>query len=70
MTIQERIYALMEEKNMCQSRVARSAGIDPKLFNSMLRGRKLIRMEDVEPICRALGCEPNDLFANVGENAH
>lgn len=70
MTVQQRIYAMMEEKKMCQSRVARSAGIDPKLFNSMLRGRKLIRLEDVTPICNALGCTPNDLFATTDETKH
>lgn len=70
MTVQERIYAMMEEKNMCQSRVARSAGIDPKLFNSMLRGRKLIRLEDINPICEALKCEPNDLFSDAPKSEH
>lgn len=70
MTVQDRIYKMMEGKNMCQARVARSAGIDPKLFNAMLRGRKLIRLEDINPLCNALGCEPNDLFGFVDEPTH
>lgn len=62
MSIPERILRIIEDKNMCQARVARSANIDPKLFNAMLHGRKIIRPEHINPICRALGVTPNDVF--------
>lgn len=62
MSVPERILGIIEEKNMCQSRVARRADIDPKLFNAMLHGRKIIRPEHINPICRALGVTPNDVF--------
>ena len=65
MTIAQRIYQIMEEKCMKQCLVARAAGYDPKAFNEMLRGRRLIRIEDLQPICKALGITPNDLFAGV-----
>ena len=62
MTYQDYIYSILEQKKMNQSAVARAAGLNPKEFNAMLRGRKLIRMEDVNPICRALEVTPNELF--------
>lgn len=64
MNVPNRILEIIESKNMCQSRVARSAGFDPKLFNAMLHGRKIIRPEYIEPICRSLGVTPNDLFTD------
>ena len=47
---------------MSQSAVARAAGISPALFNSMLRGRKIIRAEYVTDICEALKVSPNQLL--------
>lgn len=62
MIFADQVYAYMKQHNMCQSAVARAAGIPPKQFNNILRGRKLLRPEHVAPICQALGCTPNDLF--------
>lgn len=67
MNITERIYQIMERKCMKQCLVAKAAGFDPKLFNSMLRGRKLIRLEDITPICHALGVTPNELFTSENQ---
>lgn len=58
----KRIYQIMEEGHMNQAAVARAAGIPPTLFNSMLRGRKIIRAEYVTDICEALNVSPNQLF--------
>ena len=58
----KRIYQIMDEGHMRQSSVARAAGISPALFNSMLRGRKIIRAEYVTDICEALKVSPNQLF--------
>lgn len=57
-----RIYDIMAEKKMKQSSVARGAGYSPKAFNAMLRGRKVIRLEDVPRICASLEVSPNTLF--------
>lgn len=62
MVYQDYIYSVLRQKKMNQSAVARAAGFSPKEFNNMLRGRKLIRMDDVTPICRALEVTPNELF--------
>lgn len=58
----KRIYQIMEKGHMNQAAVARAAGISPTLFNSMLRGRKIIRAEYVADICEALKVSPNQLF--------
>lgn len=67
MTVAQRIYQIMEQKCMKQCLVARAAGYEPKVFNEMLRGRRLIRIDDLNPICTALGVTPNELFNGVGQ---
>lgn len=67
MTVAQRIYQIMEQKCMKQCLVARAAGYEPKVFNDMLRGRRLIRIDDLCPICRALGITPNELFTSVSK---
>lgn len=62
MAFSENVYRIMREKKMNQSAVARGAGIDPKTFNAILRGRKLLREDYIIPICRSLGVTPNDVF--------
>lgn len=57
-----RIYQIMRSKKMQQSLVAKDAGLTPKAFNNMLKGRKLIRPEYIEPICHALEVDANTLF--------
>lgn len=69
MNLRERIYSIMEDKNMCQAAVARAAGYTPKRFNNMLRGRALITADDIPDICIALNTSPNDLFADVDTKA-
>ncbi|MBC8558858.1 helix-turn-helix domain-containing protein [Fumia xinanensis] len=62
MNFSDRVYEIMRKKKMNQSAVARAAGFDPKVFNAILRGRKLLREEYVSPICEALDETPNTLF--------
>lgn len=62
MKLVDRIYLIMESKNMKQSAVARAAGYSPKMFNAILRERKILRAEDIAKICLALDVSPNELF--------
>ena len=62
MKVQEKIREIMDEKKMKQGKVAEAAGLIQKEFSAMLCGRKLIRPENVLPICEALEITPNDLF--------
>lgn len=62
MELADRIYEIIEEKHLKQSSIATAAGFTPKIFNSMLRKRKMIRPEHIVPICKALGVTPNELF--------
>lgn len=57
-------YKIMKDKKMSQSAVARAAGLTPQQFNDLLRHRKLLREDVILPICNALDCTPNDLFAS------
>ena len=67
--LQQRIYQIMKDGHMNQSAVARAAGFTPNLFNAMLNGRKIIRAEYIDSICRALNVSPNELYKRH-ENKH
>ena len=60
--LQKRIYQIMKDGHMNQSAVARAAGFPPSAFNAMLTGRKIIRAEYIESICKALRVTPNELY--------
>lgn len=62
MLVIERVKQIMKENHMNPAAVAREVGIDPKLFNSMLHGRKLVRCEMIPKLCDTLKVTPNDLF--------
>lgn len=62
MTVSDRIYKIIDEKGLKQYRVAQAASIPPKAFNEMLRGRRLIKAEEIPRICEALGVTPNDIL--------
>lgn len=62
MSFADNAYQIMQAKKMSQSAVARAAGLSPKEFNALLRGRKLLREEYIVPICKALEATPNELF--------
>lgn len=63
MDIRKRIYEVMATGNMCQAAVARTAGLTPKKFNDILRGRARIDSNNIPAICKALNITPNDLFS-------
>ncbi|MCD8085776.1 MAG: helix-turn-helix transcriptional regulator [Clostridiales bacterium] len=62
MDIRDRIYSYLESNNLSQAAVARAAGLTPKQFNDILKGRATLHPEYVVPICKAMRCTPNELF--------
>lgn len=62
MTISDNIYQIMCQKRQKQSSVAIASGYSIKKFNAMLRGRKIIRADDIPNICKGLGVTPNEFF--------
>jgi len=62
MSISDRIYQIIEKKNLKQSSIAEAAGYTSRQFNDMLKGRKQITAKDISPLCRVLGITPNELF--------
>jgi DNA-binding Xre family transcriptional regulator len=57
------IKRILNEKGLKQGAFATQAGIDPKSFNNMLNGRKLIIDIDIARICAAAKITPNEIFA-------
>lgn len=59
----ENIKHIIDEKGMKQIVVAERAGFSSSEFSNILNERrKLLRVEHIEPIAKALGVEINELF--------
>lgn len=56
------IKCIMLEKGLKQKSVAEKAGFNEKEFSAMLKNRKIIKVDDVMDIAKALGVSPNELF--------
>lgn len=56
------IKRIIREKGYLQRSVAERAGYNPKTFNNILNGRKVITDNDVKNIAISLDVEPNSLF--------
>lgn len=53
---------IIREKGYLKSAVAEKAGLTLKDLSDILHDRKIFRAEYVNPICKALGISPNELF--------
>ena len=62
------IGMIIKEAGLKQMVVAERAGYSQQEFSDMLNGRKLIKACDIPRIAKALGKEPNDLYA-AGEES-
>lgn len=60
--INRRLRDLCSRRSESQAAIAAAAGISPQRLNDIVQGRKPLSLKLVVPICRAVGCEPNDLF--------
>lgn len=58
----DNIIRIISEKGLKQKSVAIKAGQTPKDFNSMLMGRKIIKVCDVLPIADALSVRVEELY--------
>lgn len=53
---------IINEKGYKMIVVARNAGINQQTFYNIMHGKSELRAEHIPGICKAIGCEPNDLF--------
>ena len=60
--IRQRLEHLCSRSTKKQSDIAAAAGISPQRLNDMIKGRKPLSLKLVVPVCRAVGCTPNELF--------
>lgn len=61
----EKIRFLINTKGLKQNFVAEKAGLTEQGLSDILNNRKLLRVEYIPALARALGTEPNDLFLKV-----
>ena len=70
MTIQENIRAILREKGQRQRDAAARAGMSPAVLSNIVRGRRKVYADEVEPIARALGVTIEELFAREADSIH
>ena len=66
--VAENTKRIIKERGLKQNAVAERAGYSPKVFNSLINGKKVMREMDIARIASALDVAPNDLFARSSEN--
>lgn len=60
--INNTLKEMSEQCGKKQHAIAADAGISPQRLNDILHGRKPLSLNLVVPICRAVGCTPDELF--------
>lgn len=68
MTVEDQIYAMMKQNGVKQATVARALEMAPQQLNEILKGRRPLRARHILPICKTIGCEPNELFGYEKKN--
>lgn len=56
------VAAIVSEKGIKQSAIAKRIGVTDQQFSDMLNGRRIIKACDIPKIAEALDVEPNDLY--------
>ncbi len=62
MDFNRNVKAAIERGRLCAARVAREAGMNPKIFYKILALKRKVYADEVLPICRALGCTVDEMF--------
>ena len=60
--VTNRIYEMMADQRIKQVEVANAIGLSPQVFNGILKHRRPLRVQYIVSLCRALNCDPNELF--------
>lgn len=58
------IYKIIHAKGLKQGAVAERAGYSKQAFNAMLKGRRIIKPNDILAIAKALDTDVRELFEN------
>lgn len=58
----DRIEQVISQKGLKKSRVAEKTGLTANQFSAILKGRRVLKADDIPLLCGALGIEPNELF--------
>ncbi|MGN0181452.1 MAG: helix-turn-helix domain-containing protein [Candidatus Ornithomonoglobus sp.] len=56
------IKKVIFEKDLKKQAVAAAINLTPQQFSDLLSGRRLLRQEDIIPLCEALEISPNELY--------
>lgn len=65
--VAENTKRIIKERGLKQNAVAERAGYSPKVFNSLINGKKVMREMDIARIATALNVAPNELFAKAND---
>lgn len=65
----KRLFALMMEKGMNQSDLARAAKLGRDSISTYVRGRSAPSPQNLDKLCAALSVSPDELYPNYAANA-
>lgn len=65
-TVIQNIERIIAEHGLKKKYVAAKAGYSPQQFSEMLRGKRVIKAEDISLLSHALEVSPNELFSEGG----
>ena len=65
----KRLFALMMEKGMNQSDLARAAKLGRDSISTYVRGRSAPSPQNLDKLCAALSVAPDELYPNYAANA-
>lgn len=60
--IAEKVSSLIEEKGLKKTAVAKRVGLTDTQFCDILKGRRVIRANEIPALAKALDVTPNQLF--------
>lgn len=66
----QNIVSIIEEKGTKRAVVAKRAGLKPQELYDILNNRKLLRIEHILPLSKALGVTPVELLGEMGTEDH
>ncbi len=67
--VPEAIEQIILRRGMKKCVVAERAGMSAQMLTDIFANRRLIKMNDLVALARALDCSPNEFFKNIDQSA-
>lgn len=64
-----RLDEILEERGVKQTWLARKTGLSENTISQLRKDPRMIRLDTIDRVCKALNIEPGDLFAREDESS-